>query len=260
MLGAGSPMLSRWWKTARAALVFTYFYVGGACVGLFVLPVVALVVRDETTRIRRSNRIVSGCFRFTLTLLRLAGIVDLDPDRVRLADPGRQVLVVVNHPTTMDVVAVLAVMRDAVVVIKDKIWRDPFLRFLFRWLGHVHGGDGTLESNLAVVAAVETRIAQGFTVVIFPEGTRSPAGGLAPMAKGAFAIATRTALDVHPLLIRCEPPILHRDAPWHDLPEAPARYRLESLPIVASGGASTRQLQGRVVSAYESALGLRSST
>jgi len=246
----------RWFKTIRGALVFFVFYVGGAVFGLVVLPIVSLFTRDETTRIKRNQRIVTGGFRWTLAALRWTRIFDFDPRQVQPGLPDHPVLVVANHPTTIDVVAVLSVYRDAVVVIKDKIWNDRLLRWLFRWLGHVHGGDGTLESNLAVVSGVEERLSQGFHVVIFPEGTRSPAGGLAPMAKGAFAIAARTGVDILPVLITSDPPVLHRDAPWHELPDRPVAYRVRPLAIVPSRGLSTRQIQRRVVSTFADELGL----
>lgn len=243
-------------KSIRGAAVFAFFYLGGAFLGLTVLPITSLVVRDPLARIRTNQRIVTAGFRFTLGLLRWTRIFAFDPRSVAPALPGRPVIIVANHPTTIDVVAVLSVYRDAVVVIKDKIWNDPLLRFLFRWLGHVHGGDGTLESNLRVVSSVEERLAQGFTVVIFPEGTRSPVGGLAPMAKGAFAIAIRTNTDVVPVLITSDPPVLHREAPWYELPDRPVDYRVRALPLVATRGLGTRKLQHAIEALYRHELGI----
>lgn len=241
-------------QTLKAAFAFACFYLGGAVMGVLVLPFVAPFARDPLVRIRRRQRLVTRGFRWTLGLLRGLGIFDFDPARVDPSLPDRPVVIVANHPTTIDVVAVLSVYRDAVVVIKDKIWNDPLLRWLFRWLGHVHGGDGSLDSNLGVVAAVEERLAQGFSVVIFPEGTRSPVSSLAPMAKGAFAVATRTGADILPVVIRCDPPVLHREAPWYAFPDHPVRYRLAPQPLVSTRGSSTRKVQRDIVTGFENAI------
>ena len=53
-----------------------------------------------------------------------------------------------------------------------------------------------------------------------PEGTRSPAGGLAPFQPGTAHIALRSGVDVTPVRIRCDPPALYKGQKWYDL-EAP---------------------------------------
>jgi 1-acyl-sn-glycerol-3-phosphate acyltransferase len=246
----------RFFKIIRGALIFTAFYVGGAFFGAFVLPVVSAWPSPEGVRLRRNHRIVSAGFRFVLDLLRWARIFDFNARKADSGLPDHPIVVIVNHPTTIDVVAVLSVYRDAVVVIKDKIWNDPFLRFVFRWLGHIRGGDGSIPESMRVMAEVETRLNQGFSVVIFPEGTRSPARGLAPMMKGAFAIATRAGTDLLPVVITSDPPALNRDEPWHHLPNVPVVYRLRPLPLVSARNTSARKLQTEITAIYERALNL----
>ncbi|MBC7172667.1 MAG: 1-acyl-sn-glycerol-3-phosphate acyltransferase [Polyangiaceae bacterium] len=243
-------------KVLRGALVFTAFYCSGAFYGLVLLPLVSLFIREPVAQMRRCQYLVSTAFRWTLDLLRFCRIVDFDSRRIDATLPKGPCLLIANHPSTIDVVAVLSVFREASVVVKRKIWDDRFLRYLFRYCGHIDGGDGSLEANIAVLEGVKERLAQGFPVVIFPEGGRSPAGGLATMHKGAFSIASTIGIDLIPLVIECDPPALHKDAPWHALPEQPVRYTVRMLPPVRGANSTARKLQREVTELYRRELGL----
>lgn len=241
---------------ARGALVFTGFYLSGAVLGAVLLPIFSLFWRDPQTRMRRSQHAVSLAFRITLDVLRWTRIFTFNSRKVDPRLPDRPVIIVANHPTTIDVVAVLSVYRDACVVVKRKIWEDKLLRYLFRWCGHMDGGDGTLESNVALLELIKLRLAQGFSVVIFPEGTRSPVGGLGTMLKGAFAVASTTHTDVLPVVISANPPALHKEAPWHVLPDEPVDYRVRPCGLVSSHDSSARKLQREITALYRRELGL----
>ena len=249
-------MIWRWWKVARGALIFTGFYLSGAVLGALLLPIISLFRRDRVARMRLNQYVVSIAFRITLDVLRWNRIFTFNSRKVAPSLPERPVIIVVNHPTTIDVVATLSVYREASVVVKRKIWDDKLLRYLFRWCGHIDGGDGTMESNVSLLEAIKERLAQGFSVVIFPEGTRSPVGGLGPMLKGAFAVASMTQTDIVPVLITANPPALHKEAPWHVLPDRPVDYRVRPLGLISAKNSSARKLQRQVTSLFRRELGL----
>ena len=65
----------------------------------------------------------------------------------------------------------------------------------------------------------------GRNLLIFPEGTRTPAGErLGPLQRGAANIAVRGRLDVTPVVIRCEPRTLGKGEKWYRVP--PRRFHL----------------------------------
>ena len=249
-------MVWHWLKVVRGALIFTAFYLSGAVFGSAFLAVCSLFGRDPLERQRRARVACGNVFRFVLDCLRWCRIFDFDARDVLPRLPAQPVIVIANHPTTIDVIAMLAVYREAVVVVKHKIWTDPLLRRMFRWCGHIPGGDGSAEANALILTEVQDRLNQGLSVVIFPEGTRSPAGGLGSMYRGAFATAAATQTDILPVLITCNPPALHRDAPWHKLPRQSIDYQLHPQPLFKVEGRSARRLQREVTALYRSLLGL----
>jgi len=246
-------------KIVRAALAFTAFYLSGATLGLVVFPAMALVTPDPEKRRRRARFLLQSAFRVTIDALRWGRFFTLDSRRVDARLPDHPVVAVVNHPTTIDVVAILSVYRDAVVVVKHKIWTHPLLRWVFRWCEHIDGGDGSMEENLRLMEEMQACLARGQTVFVWPEGTRSPPGGLDVMQRGAFSAAVHAGVPVLPVFIRADPPVLHKEQPWYVWPPGPVDYRIEIGTEIPSTGQTSRSLQRAVVDVYRQRLGLRAA-
>ena len=80
-------------------------------------------------------------------------------------------------------------------------WAGPMLEAADQL--HIPQSD-TFAVGPTVDAAGE-RLAQGYRLIIFPEGTRSPADRLHPFGRMAFEIAVRQNVPIVPLVITCEP-------------------------------------------------------
>jgi 1-acyl-sn-glycerol-3-phosphate acyltransferase len=78
----------------------------------------------------------------------------------------------------------------------------------------------------ALVDGCAERIARGRSVVLFPEGTRSPRGGLRRFQRGAAHIALKSGCPIVPVVITCRPPTLLKGQPWHDVPDRRACFVL----------------------------------
>jgi 1-acyl-sn-glycerol-3-phosphate acyltransferase len=68
---------------------------------------------------------------------------------------------------------------------------------------------------------------------VFPEGTRSPQGGLRRFRRGPFEIACRADVPVVPVLIRCEPLVLAKEMPWYDVGLRTAFLTVTRLPAMS---------------------------
>ncbi len=80
------------------------------------------------------------------------------------------------------------------------------------------------------------KLESGRSVLIFPEGTRSPARGLHRFKSGVFEIALRARVPIVPILITCEPPTLKKGLQWYALPKNTARYNITQLPTWPAPG------------------------
>ncbi len=130
----------------------------------------------------------------------------------RLREPG--ILVVANHPTFLDALALMSHMPQVDCVVKEDYFQHPILGLAVQGAGYISSGDGPRMVEMCV-----ERLRAGRSIIIFPEGTRSPVDGLGPFARGAAHIALRAGKSPVPVTIRCKPPTLHRGVSWWQVPD-----------------------------------------
>ena len=119
-------------------------------------------------------------------------------------------IVIANHQSFMDILTMLAVSPRVVMVTNKWVWRSPVFGGLIRYVGFIYAGDG-VENNLEMV---KQRIAEGFSVVIFPEGTRSADGHIGRFHKGAFMLAESLNLDIVPVLLFGTGDVIPKNQPF----------------------------------------------
>ena len=180
--------------------------------------------------------------------LRWTRIIDFDPGIHAARVPTGPCVMVANHPTLMDISALLAADSNLVFPVKPSLFNSFWARPLFRQAGQFEGaGQDPLRVAQMVEAAV-ARLAAGQRVIIFPEGTRSPERGLHPFGRVAFEIAQRAGVPIVPLVITCVPRYLGKANGFRRPPADLPRLRIRVLdPIDPSApglaGSSSRRLR-----------------
>jgi 1-acyl-sn-glycerol-3-phosphate acyltransferase len=192
--------------------------------------------RAELDAQRRLHRAAQRYLRF----LARVGIVRVSAFGVEgLARSGPH-LVVSNHPSLIDIVVLCSFMPQADCIVNPARARNPVLRGLIRAAGFVRSDTGP-----AIVRECAVRLRRGRSLIVFPEGTRSPAGGLGRFRRGAARVALSVGCDLVPVLITCDPPAMWKDWKWSQLPERPIHVTVRvlepipSTPIGQSGLSST---------------------
>ena len=84
-----------------------------------------------------------------------------------------------------------------ILMINSWVYRSPFFGFFVRHAGYIFS-ENSMEQNLE---KIKQKIADGYSIVIFPEGTRSADGKINRFHKGAFYLAQELKLDITPILI-----------------------------------------------------------
>jgi 1-acyl-sn-glycerol-3-phosphate acyltransferase len=159
-------------------------------------------------------------------------------------------VLVANHPTLVDVTAIGATVPDATIIAKSSMFRNPFIGPVLRYCDHIAVTHDGPFSGAEVVDEAVARLEAGIPVLIFPEGTRSPAHSLGRFRAGAFVIAARAGVPVIPLLVRCDPPTLMRGRPWYDIPDRPPVMTIRQLPAVEARGRRPVLLARELEDAY----------
>ena len=112
-------------------------------------------------------------------------------------DFSRQAVYICNHQSHFDILAVLALHPDVILLTNEWVWNSPFYGYLIRKAEFYPVTDG-LEKNLDHMRELVVR---GHSIVIFPEGTRSPDCRIQRFHRGAFLAARELGLPVLPLYI-----------------------------------------------------------
>jgi len=218
---ARAPALAHGWRALRTGVAFFTFGLGAVVVAGIVWPVRLLPGWTRACREVAVQRVVRAAFRlfaWWMTSLGLIRVSWIGAERLRGRAPR---LVVANHPTLIDVVLLLAQLPQADCIVKTAARRNPFMRSIVTAAGYLANEDGD-----ALVDACAERIARGRSVVLFPEGTRSPRGGLRRFQRGAAHIALKSGCPIVPVVITCRPPTLLKGQPWHDVPDRRACFVL----------------------------------
>lgn len=238
--GSGNAMfekLDRGWRTIATGIAFSTFGIGGLLLRILVFPALQLGIRDRVRRSRYARLTVHHAFRLFIAWMKLLGILRYDVHGLeRLQRDG--LLILANHPTLLDVVFLVSLVPNADCVVKAGLARNPFTRGPVTATGYIcnDSGAGLVSDCIASVRA-------GGNLIIFPEGTRTPAAGPMQLQRGAANIAVRGQLDMTLVRIRCEPRSLTKGLPWWNVPPRRMHFTIsveDDLPvqpfIEAAGG------------------------
>ncbi len=134
------------------------------------------------------------------TVLRAAGISVSVEGAEHVAAPPY--LFMSNHQSALDISVLLSYLPVPFkFVAKRELFRIPVFGRAIKKAGYIDiDRDNPREALKAIEDAV-AKIRGGTSVLIFPEGTRSPDGNLLPFMKGAFSLAVRAGVPVVPLAI-----------------------------------------------------------
>jgi 1-acyl-sn-glycerol-3-phosphate acyltransferase len=244
------------WRVVFTGSSFLFFFTGAVLLSYLVLPLVAAVEREPLRRARRCRALVRRAWVLFHDYMRWTGLLRYDPRRTRLLFPAGPFVLVANHPTLVDVTALLAALPDAVVVVKRTWIRSPLVGPVLRRCRHIDAGDGGSFAGVSVFEQAVQHLADGTPVLLFPEGTRSPERGLGEFRLGAFQIAARARVPLVTVLLRCEPPTLMRGQAWYEIPERTAVLSVDPLAVVDAPPADPCALARAVRETYLRALGL----
>jgi 1-acyl-sn-glycerol-3-phosphate acyltransferase len=222
-------------RTPLVASSFFFFWGGAVILSWVVCPLLPLFVRDRVRRRRLSQRMCRRAFQLFHGYMRALGLVRTEVAGPYPERPVGPFVMVANHPTLVDVTALLSSYDAVTCVVKASLIRNPFVGRLLRACGHIDGGRGDLASVTTILQEARARLEDGDGVLIFPEGTRSPPRSLHPFHRTAFELAVRTGAPVWPVFIGCDPPALARGVPIWRHPERAALQALTPQALVPAG-------------------------
>ena len=154
------------------------------------------------------------------TAVSLAGELGLGLAGVQLNVQGEQHLwdarpavFLFNHQSQLDMLIICKLLRGGFAgVAKKELANDPIFGAAFRLADTAFvDRSSTTQGKRALEPAVQ-RLHDGVSLVVAPEGTRSPTPRLRPFKKGAFHMAMQAGVPLVPIVIRNAGELMWRDS------------------------------------------------
>lgn len=216
-------------RIARAAMVYTGFGVGVFTTTNIIVPLARLLRLGPPQDDLLTQLWLHRAARMVRWLVVRLGVIDLTLQGVeRLTEPG-PLLIVANHPSNLDATLLTAAMPQVDNVAEVSWTKAPIIGKAIAKAGHLRN-----DNPRQVIEEGARRLRSGRRLLIFPEGSRSPAGALHPFHRGAARIALASGCEVLPVVIRCQPPIGLKGKRWYDIPKETPRMTIavgHSIPV-----------------------------
>lgn len=171
------------------------FYVP-TVLGCFIILVLTLLLLCLPIRRRHKQALVSkmlhvGC-KVLVAVTPVIKSVRIDDGHAEV-EPG---IIVANHQSSLDIILLMAAFPKVKFFVADWVKNSPLFGPIAEYLGYYVRSEG-YEGSLT---NLKKDIDQGWSLVIFPEGTRTTDGTIRRFHKGAFYLASQVNAPVTPVV------------------------------------------------------------
>ena len=203
------PLIFRWLtmrKGVRREVPITLSRLVYTVYALGVMGVVSMLIVSPLTWLYRlfagKGERAQLCYHRFLQFMMKVGLKMLPKVKTAVENPhgecfDKPAVIVANHRSHLDLEAVLMLHPKIVVLTNDWVWRDPLYGVVIRYAQFYPVSKGYEQ----LVPKLRNLIERGYSVMVFPEGTRSVDGKIGRMHKGAFQLAKELGVDILPLYI-----------------------------------------------------------
>ncbi len=172
---------------------FVYFLLGCVLIQLYALVLTLIPIKRKTKKVSFHKLLYWSTRLFIHTIITVR-IVRENPYDELYKKPA---LIIANHQSFIDVLLLLSVTPKIVMVTNGWVWNSPFFGRIVRYADFYQTGSGYED----LANRLKERIDEGYSVVVFPEGTRSADCSIQRFHKGAFYLAQLLKLDILPMVI-----------------------------------------------------------
>jgi 1-acyl-sn-glycerol-3-phosphate acyltransferase len=203
------PLLFNWMvlnRMHKKLLPFTAKYILITIIGFFGFLIGSLLITicgfilftifPASTSVRKNifHHIIMYTFRLILAcFFNVKKTID-NPSNENFIKPA---IIVSNHQSHIDLALTLQLYPKIVVFTNDWVYNSPFYGWIVKKADYYRASDGYEKC----IPSLKKLIEQGYSVLIFPEGTRSVTGDILRFHKGAFLLSEQLQLDIIPLLL-----------------------------------------------------------
>ncbi len=182
------------WGIIKSVFAFSYFTVGSLLITLAGIIILKIIPGKSEKRKLLYHTMMQ---QFTKSLVYIMGNVKktiINPNKEDFSKPA---VIIANHSSVLDILLTVMLHPKMILLTNKWVWNSPVFGVAIRMAEYYPVAEGA-EST---ITQLEGKIKQGYSIVVFPEGTRSVDGKIGRFHKGAFYLAEKLNIDILPLMI-----------------------------------------------------------
>lgn len=117
------------------------------------------------------------------------------------AIPGTTYVIICNHQSILDILLINCLRYRFKWISKIEVMKVPILGWYLKMADYITVNRGDKESKEQMLLESYKCLKKGISIMIFPEGTRSPDSEIAFFKRGAFQLAITTNTPILPVLM-----------------------------------------------------------
>ena len=190
-------------------MIRTIFVWSSIVIATLVLGVLTLL----TYPLDRKGRAGHHCARLWGRIALLANRVKVRVEGLENVKGKGPFVFMSNHQGSYDIFALLGHLPFQFKwLVKKELFSIPFFGWAMAAAGYISiDRQGTREATVEAMNQAARRIREGMSVVIFPEGSRSPDGSIQPFKKGGFILAMKSKVPIIPISLAGSREIMSKD-------------------------------------------------
>lgn len=177
----------------HSVLSFTYYGLGGMVLSVFgvLLRIIPISKKIKMAWFHKSISKLMGSVLYTNPFVEKKTINTYNETF------DKPVMIIANHTSFLDILAIGMLHPKIIFLVNDWVYNSPIFGKAVQAAGFYPVSSG-LEAG---VEHLRKKVAQGYSLITFPEGTRSTTNKIKRFHKGAFFLAEQFQLDILPVLI-----------------------------------------------------------
>jgi 1-acyl-sn-glycerol-3-phosphate acyltransferase len=172
---------------------FGWFFIG--CIGLIIsLPFFYFFPAKSASKRQLYNKMLSPLMQSVISMNTHVSQKWEDEELAQLEKPA---IIIANHTSFIDILACSGYDSRILILTNEWVWNSPFFGWPIRYAEYIRAkNNGDLNMEM-----IRRKISEGYSILVFPEGTRSYDGKVGRFKKGAFKLAEELDLDILPLVL-----------------------------------------------------------
>ena len=213
-------------RSILAIFCFTLFGAGAGVISFIIFPFISLT-KQEAKQKEAYSEVIRKSWSFFSWIMSVTGVLKIHTADEEKFQSLSGKIVVVNHPTFIDVVILISMIPRSTCLAKKETLSNPLFRNIVKSIYIINDIDPDKLKQ-----ETERYLKEGFNIIIFPSGTRTKPGEDFKIHKGPAAIALNSGAEILPVKIKTDYPFLQKGQLFCDLGERVINYTVETGEII----------------------------